>query len=433
MISFSKCSTRARVLVAHAGKQHAYRHALAIQKAGCLERFVTSGYYCPKRFPDWLFANSQRFDRALRRRHLNGLDCNRVVRRWALELPELIGRKVCGNGAFSERLVYLRDARFDRWVARRWAPLCDIYWGFQGSCRESLRAARAAGKTAVAEFATAHVTSAIRLLAAESEQHPEWADSVSNFRFPDWYRERLEAEPHEADFCIAASQFTKKSLMDAGIAVDQIKLLPLGADLQEFFPTPRRDDGRFRILFVGGVGQRKGIKYLLEAYRRIQTSATELVIVGPLMGNGKPLARYKGSYDYRGRLDQSGVIDEMRRSHVLVLPSVFEGFGLVIPEAMATGMPVIASTHSIGPEIVRDGVDGFVLEPDDVDGLAAKLDWLASHRRDACEMGGHAAIQARSLSWERHQERVAELIGEIVEHQSTESKNGIERPACHTL
>jgi glycosyltransferase involved in cell wall biosynthesis len=418
MIAPTTSRARPRVLVAHAGKQHAYRHALAVQKAGCLEQFVTSSYYEPSRFPDSLFARSRRLDRALRRRTLDGLDGKRVVRRWSLELPELVARKLGGSGFIAEKLVYRRDAKFDRWVARRWAATADIYWGFQGSCLESLRAARRAGKIAVAEFATAHVTLAIRLLSAESKKHPEWADSISNYRFPDWYRERLEQEPHKADFCIAASKFTKQSLLDVGIPKRQIKLLPLGADLRDFAPSPRSAEGPFRVLFVGGVGQRKGIKYLLEAYRKMRSAGTELAIVGPLMGSGKGLEQYRGEYTYLGRLDQSGVVEQMRRCQVLVLPSVFEGFGLVIPEAMATGMPVIASTHSIGPEIVREGQDGFVLEPDDVAGLAAKLDWLASHRRQACEMGAQAAVQARLLSWQRHQERVREIIGEMVEERT---------------
>ena len=170
---------------------------------------------------------------------------------------------------------------------------------------------------------------------------------------------------------------------------------------------------------VGGVGQRKGIKYLLEAYRKMRTAGTELVLVGPMMGSGKALEQYRDSFTYLGRVDSADVIEQMRRCHVMVLPSVFEGFGLVIPEAMATGMPVIASTHSIGPEIIREGEDGFILEPDDVEGLAAKLDWLACHRQEACEMGRRAAIQAQLLSWERHAERVAEIIDEIAGKTNT--------------
>ena len=255
---------------------------------------------------------------------------------------------------------------------------------------------------AVVEFATAHVTKAIEILSAEALRHPEWAHSISNFHFPKWYQERLEAEPHAADICIAASEFTRQSLLEVGIASERIKMLPLGADLSQFTQTERRASGKFRILFVGGVGQRKGIKYLFDAYRRVRSETTELVIAGPLHCNPIVLAAYRSEITLLGRMDQAAVVREMQQSHVLVLPSVFEGFGLVIPEAMATGMPVIASTHSVGPEIIREGVDGYVLEPDDVEGLADKLEYLASHRAGAAEMGRNAAVRAREFSWERH-------------------------------
>ena len=240
------------------------------------------------------------------------------------------------------------------------------------------------------------MTKAIEILSAEARRHPEWAHSISNFHFPKWYQERLEAEPHAADVCIAASEFTRQSLLDVGIAPVRIKTLPLGADLSQFVPMERPSSGKFRILFVGGVGQRKGIKYLLDAYRRVRSETTELVIAGPLHCNPAVLAPYRSEITLLGRMDQAAVVPQMQQSHVLVLPSVFEGFGLVIPEAMATGMPVIASTHSVGPEIIRDGVDGYVLEPDDVEGLADKFEYLASHRAQAAEMGRNAAARAEN-------------------------------------
>jgi glycosyltransferase involved in cell wall biosynthesis len=404
---------RPSVVVAHAGKQHAYRHAEALQRLGCLRRFVTSGFYKPGVFPDSLLARVPALDARLRRRAHEALDPARVVRRWGLELPELAARALAGNGAAAERLVFLRDLRFDRWVARRWARGADVYWGFQGSCLDSLRAARRAGMVAVAEFATAHVTLAREVLAREAERHPEWADSISNFRFPGWYLRRLEAEPHEADYCVVASEFSRRSLLRAGVEPGRVKLLPLGVDVARFAFAPRPETGPFRILFVGGVGQRKGVKYLLEAYRRMKAPGTELVLAGPLAGSGQALEAYRPSFTYLGRLDQGAVVREMQRCHVLVLPSVFEGFGLVIPEAMATGMPVVASTHTVAPEVVEGGVSGFVLEPDDVDGLATRLDWLASNRAEACAMGRAAAERARSLTWEAHGVRLAGLLGEI--------------------
>ena len=124
----SDCDDRAgkkhpTVLVAHAGKQHAYRHAAAVEQAGCLHKFVTSGYYKPDRWPDRLLSRVHKLDVALRRRLLNDLSSDRVIRRWRLELPELFAR--------------------DRWQwqTRRWprrAPRCKIRSvGGQTVCHDS--------------------------------------------------------------------------------------------------------------------------------------------------------------------------------------------------------------------------------------------------------------------------------------------------------
>ncbi len=410
-----------RVRVAHSGKQHAYRHALAVERAGALDLFITSGYFKADRFPDRLASRVPKIDRALRRRYQEGLPLEKVVRRWRYELPELAARRTFGSGRLADSCVFHRDALFDRWVARRWVNDCDCYWGFQGSCLESLTAARNRGIIAVAEFATAHVTRAIELLSRESERHPEWASTISNFAFPDWYLERMQEEPRAADYCIAASQFTRASLIEAGVDAERILLLPLGADLQQFCCVRRSADGPFRILFVGGIGQRKGVKYLLEAFERMRGPGVELTLAGPLPADTRPLDAYRSSVRMTGRLDQAEIVREMHQAHVLVLPSVFEGFGLVITEAMSTGMPVIASTHSAGPDIIREGCDGFVLEPDDVEGLAQRLETLRSDRNRAFEMGMAASERARAFSWDVHAERVRDLLGLLASRRESEA------------
>ncbi len=404
-----------KFIVAHSGKQHAYRHALAMQNRGRLAWFLTSTYYRPDRRPEAWLRCWPRADRAMRRRHLDGLD-EAVRRQLWLELPEVACRALIGNGRLAQHLTYVRDAAFDRWVARGQLRAGDAqgFWGFQGSCHDSLAAARARGLLAVAEFATGHVTAAERILAAEAQRWPEWADSLNNCCFPAWYRRRLEAEPHRADVCVAASSFTRATLQEAGVAAERIRLLPLGADLGRIRPSPRPTRGAFRILFVGSVGQRKGIRYLLEAYRRIRSAGTRLVVAGPMVGSGRAFEAWRPYVEYLGRVDQTRVFAEMARSHVLVLPSLFEGFGLVMVEAMAAGLPVIGSTHSAAPDIIEDGVSGYVLEPDDVEGLCDRLIGLASRRERVREMGRNAAERARAFGWDRHEERLAELCRELV-------------------
>ena len=401
------------VTVSHSGKQHAYRHALSLQRLGCLRRFVTSTYYKPDCWPDRIARLSDRVDRGLQKRWLEGLNSSLVSRHLSLEVPELFYRNVMKNPQRAERAMFERDAAFDKWVASRFAFESDIFWGFQGSCLESLQAAKTAGRLAVCEFATAHVTAAIRILSEEAEKHPEWAGTISNLNFPDWYRERLEQEPHQADICIAASGFTERSLQEVGIAAERIRQLPLAADLEQFQLAERDSHGPLKVLFVGGIGQRKGIKYLLQAVRQLNSANIQLDLLGPAPADERPLREYRNCYNYLGRTDQAGVVRQMQQADVLVLPSVFEGFGLVIIEAMATGLPVITSTHSCGPEVIREGVDGFVLQPDDVTGLAEKIAWCAEHRTDLLAMGQHAHEQSKQFSWNAHRERLKHLLGGI--------------------
>lgn len=402
---------RSGILVAHAGKQHAYRVALALQRLGCLSKFVTSGYYKPDRWPDRLARLIPGSHRTLSRRFQAGLDSDRVVRNPRLELPELLARRWKRPPRVVDELVFKRDAKFDRIVARSWADHSEIFWGFQGSCRESLRAAHECRGTAVLELSTVHVTTAVDILRREAERRPEWASTISNLEFPGWYRERLEREPLEADLCIAASEFTRRSLIDAGVADASIEVLPLGADLERFRRCERSyREPKFRILFVGGVGQRKGVADLLEAVRRLDSDSFELVLAGPVVGDGVPLDEYAGLFQRLGRLDQEEIVAEMHRSHVLVLPSILEGFGLVIPEALATGLPVISTTHSAAPEIIRNGIDGFVLEPGDVDSLASCLEAMHADREGCREMSQQAAERAREFTWDAYQVRLAQLV-----------------------
>lgn len=405
-----------RVIVSHSGKQHAYRLAAAVQSTGSLSAFVTSGYYKPSQFPDRLAAGNSRLDGALRLRHFAEIDSRLVHRNWRFELPELFARRMRWLGLRDEPWIFRRDVAFDRWMARRLA--CgsiegNVFWGFQGSCHDSLRSARERGLTTVVELAAPHVTMATRLLREEAELHPDWADSLANYHFPDSYRSRLEQEPGRADYCVVASRFAETSLREAGVSADAIRRVALGADLGAFSPVPRRIDGPFRILFAGKIGQHKGIKYLLDAFCRMRSLSAELVIAGPLVGSGKAFLEQRDLYTWVGPLSTNALADEMRRCDVLVVPSVIDGFGLVIAEAMATGMPVIASTHSIGPEIIRDGVSGFLVQPRDVEALADRLDQLATNRRLALEMGEAAASDAQMFSWRNHARRIGDMLTEL--------------------
>ncbi|NQU95343.1 MAG: glycosyltransferase family 4 protein [Candidatus Omnitrophica bacterium] len=407
--------TKNDILVSHAGKQHSYKLAISLQNMGRLSRFATSSYYDPSRFPDTFFSRFTKLDKILKKRHEPGLS-DKVRRFPFFEVPEIILRTLLGNKKISSDATCLRDMLFDRFVSKTQIYNSGIFWGFQGSCLESLKAAKRKGIIAIAEFATAHVTAAIRILEEERKRNPEWADSINNLCFPNWYLKRLKEEPFLADFCVAASEFSKKTLEDANVESKKILLLPLGASLEKFKFKKRKIKSNFQVLFVGSVGQRKGMKYLLEAIKMLRSNKVVTKIVGPIVGSGKAFRSYSNYYEYLGCLTQEEVLKVMHESDCLVLPSLLEGFGLVIPEAMASGMPVIATTHTAAPEIIREGRDGFILEPCDARGLAGKLDWLATHKEKSIEMGQDAREGSEKFSWKKHQERLKQIL-QVIEDE----------------
>ncbi|MFO8053396.1 MAG: glycosyltransferase [Candidatus Omnitrophota bacterium] len=401
------------LIISHAGKQHSYKVALSFKKLGRLSKFITSAYYKPGIFPDKIFSKNKIFHKKLMKRNEPDLH-NKVKRFPFLEIPELVLRSLIGNKRLTSKLVYFRDVLFDKFVARTQLKTGKIFWGFQGSCLESLKKAKKKGMIAVCEFSTAHITAALDILGKERDKYPEWADTISNASFPYWYIDRLKQEPLEANYCIAASSFTKKTLVEAGIPSSKIFILPLGVDLEQFKFKERSKEMQFNILFVGGVGQRKGIKYLLDAYEKIKTNNTSLKIVGPIVGSSNQLFKKKYLFDYLGILKPVEVCSIMHQCHVLVLPSLFEGFGLVVLEAMATGIPVIASENSIGPDIIEEGKEGFILKPEDVEGLRKKLEFLKNNRKKLIKMGEAAAKKAKKYSWIEYRKRLKRIL-ELIE------------------
>ena len=152
--------------------------------------------------------------------------------------------------------------------------------------------------------------------------------------------------------------------------------------------------GPLRLLFLGNLIARKGLHTLLEALQRVsgagQAADWKLTVIGSLQVDPsysramrQQAARngLEGRVSFLGALDNNQLAQEMRASHLLVVPSSYEGFGIVYLEGMGFGLPAIASTGGAAGEIITNGQNGYLIEPDDVAGLAEKLLELARNRQ----------------------------------------------------
>lgn len=393
-----------------------------MNQLGALERFYTSSYVTNEKLQQHFLKCGNSF---WVRRFIDGLPGEKVSANWRFELKETILRKLQGKSAAVQRAVYERDEKFDRYVSKqlnRYSRRNEThkFWGFQGSCHRSLAVAKSLGIESWCELATAHVVAAKRILGEEALLHPEWKTSIDNLVFPPAYEKRLEEEPLLADKVVAASSFTQSTLLEIGIAPQNIIYLPLGCDI-DHVPYSEYPDGDFsgrplKLLYAGTVTQRKGIKYLLEAMKRLVPNPSanpdiELHIIGGIQGVDEPLKAYSGWYKYHAPVSQQALFKLYREFDALVLPTVFEGFGLVIVEAMAAGLPVITTPHSIGPELITNGENGYIVPIRDIDSLVKAITDL---RQTPTEKYHHMRRRARqaalSYSWDAYTDRLKLLL-----------------------
>lgn len=401
------------VLLSHSGKQHSYYVARALKSLSSLYEFHTSSYVTSEFLQKIALKSGDSF---LTKRFLLGLHGKEVVSHWLFELREQVFRRLYGIGTHTQNAVFERDERFDMYMSKYILNKdIDVFWGFQGSCLESLKVGGQLGIFTVCELSTGHVPSAMEILGDEAERLPEWSDSMDNYYFPDRYLERLEQEPINASRVIVASNFSKKTLINAGVEESKIDILPLGFDL-EMIPFSsssftKKGTRPLRLLYTGRITQRKGISYLLEAISSFDPKEVTLDIIGFLHGSGHAFAKYRDRVRVLPNMSQSELFKKYGEYDALVLPTLFEGFGLVIIEAMAAGLPVITTPHSIGPEVILEDQNGYIVPIRDVDAIHGAIERLLEKNcEQLMDMRSCAREAALKYSWDVYTQRLDSLM-----------------------
>jgi starch synthase len=183
-----------------------------------------------------------------------------------------------------------------------------------------------------------------------------------------------------------------------------------GVDLE--FWTPRDEpvaEGPLRFLYAGQLSLRKGIPYLIEAWKKAALRDAELELVGLWQLADGQRRNLPASVRHRLPLAPRELRERYRAADVFLFPSYFEGFALVLTEAMACGLPAIASTATIGSDIIDDTC-GSLVPPGDVDALVNALRWFAAHRDRLPAMSRAARRRAEKMTWARYRKAVSAAV-----------------------
>jgi glycosyltransferase involved in cell wall biosynthesis len=228
---------------------------------------------------------------------------------------------------------------------------------------------------------------------------------------------RKDAELRQANLVTVASSFTQRTLEQAPDFTGTVVRIPYGAPRLDVSAPERIRSARtekLRVLFVGSLGQRKGLSYLFDAVRKLG-SAVELTVIGsrpltPCPALDQELARVR----WIASCSHREVLAEMAANDVFVFPSLFEGFGLVLLEAMAMGLPIITTPHTAGPDLITDGVEGFIVPIRSSQAITERLERLRLDPELRVAMSEQARVRARQFTWENYGHALAESVSAVL-------------------
>ncbi len=323
--------------------------------------------------------------------------------------------------SFLERPYYYgAKKKYLDWIAARHLATgrYDLFHSWSGDCLRSLRVAKKRRIPSIVEIPTWHRDG--RKARVSRPDTSESASSVSALQ--KWKagllldRKRFIEEYHLADLLVVLSETAADTFRAQGFPEEKLFYLPRGADVERFKPGQR--PAKFRAIFTGALIKRKGIHHLLEAWHRLNLPEAELWLVGSVHDEAKPFLEQF----WRDNIRVVGFVRDpesyLSQSTVHIFPSQWEGSAKVTYEAAACGLPQI-TTREAG-DLVRDGVEGIIVQPGDVNAIAAAIEYLHTHPEIVEQMGSAARRRVvENFTWDHFRTRLLRAYELAMQIQGT--------------
>ena len=320
----------------------------------------------------------------------------------------------------------LRQSYFG-FVAARKLGECDIVHGYTGQMLGTIRAAERRSACSrrrvrcVVDRPNTHVNFMRRALEAEYAKYdvPFIACRASQSR-------REIEELDRCDAVVTCSEFARQTMLDEGVDPGKVHVVHYGVDRGLFYSSPRQDDV-FRVVFVGLICLRKGVQYLLEAWeqlclddpagfgRAVERGEAELILRGHLLDDAvKVLKHFRNRCRFTIRSHAENMHDVRslyNSASICVFPSVEDGFGMVVTEAMACNRPVLVTEHMGAAAVVVDGDDGYVVPPANAEKIKERISYLYRHRDSS--LGADCRKRVSGLTWDAYRAGLLSVYKEI--------------------
>ena len=302
------------------------------------------------------------------------------------------------QGPFSIDAVY---QSFDRHVAARLPALSALQavYAYEDAALCTFQTADRLGLRRIYDLPIGYWRSAQKIFQEERELQPAWACTLTGLNDSAAKLARKDQELHLADLVVVPSDFVRATLLEHNASAATIVVVPFGSPTPLETPPHTPAGGPLRVLYVGSLGQRKGLSYALDAVQALRAQVSFTMIGRVTAPNCRPLLAALEQHRWIETLPHYQILEQMSQHDLLLLPSLFEGYALVISEALSQGLPVLTTPNSGATQSIRDGVEGFIVPIRNSEAIAERLQQLASNRDQLAAMRLACLRRAAELSW----------------------------------
>ncbi|MGO4876819.1 glycosyltransferase family 4 protein [Pedobacter psychrotolerans] len=398
---------------------HIKENVLAYQQSGLLKNFFTTFIEHPKyplsRILMFFFPH---LTKEFKRRSFEELSYNLVKTKPYRELFRVFSSRKL-NALFTDRIWEQNELSFDSWVAKNLNRDLDFVHVTEHAALATLKRAKSLGITSFHEQPSIHHTVFSKIINGQLKTYTDFnSESIQLLYDSNSIRrnQRRDEELLLADYVICNSTFTKKSLVIAGVKEQKILVIPLGFPEVEHHYSASKNTSKIIFLAAGNLSVGKGSHILIEAWKEMQSlpSGAELWFVGQ---NNLPVTFMKGLPDtikFFGNIPRPDLMKMYTKAHVLIHPTLADGFGMVISEAMSCGLPVITTFNSAGPDIIEPYKNGLLINSNDKSAIQKSVVWCIENKYKLGEMGRQALHKAESYPWSAYRTILAATVQEVL-------------------
>ena len=383
---------------------HVKQNVIAYFDSGVLSIFYTTFFSHSKNKLSAFLSKIPGLNNELKKRDFNSLPITHFKSKPVLEIiRSLAARKL--NAKVTDAIWHYGELAFDQWVAKQIdARKIDAIHTYEHCALTTLKTAKLKGIYTIYEQLSQHHAFFTRIANQQIHLYPALKtpdiDLLVNNKAA-IRNKRRDNELQLADTILCNSSFTKRTLVEAGVDEKKITVIPLAFPQPIEKITERHVSEPVKFLYAGNQSLRKGIHLLYEAWRICDFNAieAELWLVGKMELPENLRKNLPGNVTLKNRIPHEELLALYNKADVFVLPTLADGFGMVITESMSQGTPVITTENSAGPDLIKHSENGWIIPSGNLNALVKQMKAIVKNAAELDKISAAALLSAHGWQW----------------------------------